>query len=322
MKPLKRRLGDLAYTSSGSVSTLQLPRNFNYRSLICRMAGSVIVTGGSGAGAPHVYGAYKAISKVEIIANGRDTIISVAPDMLQLLNTIDYGTVPAFTNPTNDAAATYSFNCSFIIPFEVHRSVRPVDTLLPSAGLSTLDLKVTWGAGADMFTGSVDFTTAAIQTSTTLSVQSFEEIGVLPGAVSVSKMYTISRVLSASANTNYQVQVSVGNLYRGFLIQTNVGNVMNDTVIDGFSLESGTEVFQKWLSNDEVLDYNKLQYSLETRLVGNHYLDFLDSDGFMSEILDTRGLSNLDLILNLAAVASNLIVVPNEIIIPATPASK
>lgn len=316
MKPLKRRLGDLAYTSSGSVSTLQLPRNFNYRSLICRVAGSVIVTGGSGAGAVHQYSAYKSISKLEVIANGRDTIISVSPDHLQLLNTIDYGCVPVFTNPTNDAAATYSFNCSFIIPFEVHRSIRPVDTLLPSAGLSTLDLKVTWGAGADMFTGAVDFTSAAIQTSTTLSVQSFEEIGLLPGAVSVAKMYTISRVLTASANSNYQVQLSVGNLYRGFLVQTNVANVMNDTIIDGFSLESGTEVFQKWLSNDELLDYNKLLYSLETRLVGNHYLDFLDSDGFMSEILDTRGLSGLDMILNLAAVAGNLIIVPNEIIIP------
>jgi len=320
VKPLKRRLGDLAYTSAGSISTLQLPRNFNYRALICRLAGSVVVTGGSGAGAPHVYGAFKAISKVEVIANGRDTIISVAPDLLQVLNTIDYGTVPVFTNPTNDAAATYSFNCSFVIPFEVRRAIRPVDTLLPSSGLSTLDLKVTWGAGSDMFTGAVDFTTAAIQTTTTLSVQSFEEIGVLPGAVSVSKMYTIGRTLAASANSNYQVQVSVGNLYRGFLVQTNVAGVMADTVIDGFALESGTEVFQKWLSNDEVLDYNKLQYGLETRLIGNHYLDFLDSDGFMSEILDTRGLSSLDLILNLAAVASNLIVVPQEIIIPGPPA--
>lgn len=316
MKPLKRRLGDIAYTSSGSISTLQLPRNFNYRALICRLAGSVIVTGGTGAGAPHVYGAYKAISKIEVIANGRDTIISIAPDHLQILNTIDYGTVPVFLNPTNDTAATYPFNCSFVVPFEVHRSVRPIDTLLPSAGLSTLDLKVTWGAGSDMFTGAVDFTSAVIQTSTTLSVQSFEEIGSLPGAVSVSKMYTISRTLAASANTNFQVQISVGNLYRGFLVQTNVANVMNDTIIDGFSLESGTEVFQKWLTNDEVLDYNKLLYSLETRLIGNHYLDFLDSDGFMSEILDTRGLSGLDLILNMAAVAGNLIVVPNEIIIP------
>lgn len=316
MKPLKRRLGDLAYTSAGSVSTLQLPRNFNYRSLICRLAGSVIVSGGSGAGAPHVYGAYRAISKIEVIANGRDTLISVAPEHLQILNTIDYGTVPVFLNPTNDSAATYSFNCSFIVPFEVRRSVRPIDTLLPSAGLSTLDLKVTWGAGADMFTGSVDFTSAAIQTTTTLSVQSFEELGALPGAVSVSKMYTMTRVLSAAANSNYQVQISVGNLYRGFLVQTNIAGVMADTIIDGFSLESGTEVFQKWLSNDEVLDYNKLSFGLETRLIGNHYLDFLDSDGFMSEILDTRGMSGLDLILNLAAVAGNLIIVPNEIIIP------
>ena len=315
MKPLKRRLGNREYTSAGSVSTLELPRNFNYRSLLCRLSGSVIVTGGTGTGGVRTYSAYRAISKVEIVANGRDTVLSVAPQDLAVLNTVDYGTPPVFSNPANDTVATHTFSCAFIIPFEIRRAVRPVDTLLPSSGLSTLDLKITWGAGTDLYDTSVDLTTAAIQTTTSLTVQSFEEIGAIPGAVSVSKMYTITKSVTA-ANTNFQIQVSVGNLYRGFLISSYSTAALIDTVIDGFELSSGTEVYQKWLTNDEVLNYNKLQYSLETSLVGYHYLDFLDSDGFLTEILDTRNLSNLDLILNVANVTSTIAVVPQEVIVP------
>lgn len=318
MKPLKRRVGSALYTSAGSISTIPLPRNYNYRKLICRINGSVIVSGGSGAGAPHVRSAYKAISRVELIANGRDTIWSVPAEVIEMLNRIDYGCVPTASHPSNDAAATYTFTGSFIIDLAVMRAIRPIDTLFPAAALSTFDLKITWGAGADMFTGAVDFTSAAIQTTTELTVESFEEIGVVPGGVGVNKISEINRTLTG-ANTRYQVQLATGNTYKGFLLYTNVDNVPVDTMLDGVSVESGTEVYQSWLTNDELLNYNKLQYSLETQLVGIHNVDFLDSDGFLTEILDARKLSNLDLFLNVALPAGttrSLVVYPQEIILP------
>jgi len=318
MKPLKRRVGSALYTTSGSIATIPLPRNYNYRKLICRISGSVVVTGGTGAGAPHVRAAYKAISRVELIANGRDTIWSVPAEIIQMLNIIDYGCVPSASHPGNDTAATYTFNGSFIIDLAVMRAIRPIDTLFPAAALSTLDLKITWGAGADMFTGAVDFTSAAIQTTTELVVEAFEEIGTVPGGVGVNKISEINRTLTG-ANTRYQVQLATGNTYKGFLIYTNVDNVPVDTMLDGVSVESGTEVYQSWLTNDELLNYNKLAYSLETQLVGIHNVDFLDSDGFLTEILDARRLSNLDLFLNVALPAGttrSLIVYPQELILP------
>jgi hypothetical protein len=319
MNPLKRRVGSVNYSSSGGTSTIELPRNYNYRKLFCRIAGSNIVTGGSAAGAPHPYGAYRAISRIELIANGRDTIWSIAPEQIAIMNEIDYGAIPVFLNPTNDAAATYPFNASFIIDLGLVRSVRPIDTLFPAAGLATLDLKITWGAGADMFTGSVDFASAAIQTTTELVVDSFEEIGQLPNSVGVNKLYTIDRVINA-ASTNFQIQVPVGNTYRGFLLHTKIDEVPVDTVLDGVRVESGTQVFQNWLANSPILDENKLVYGLPASLVGYYFLDWLDSDGFLSEILDARRLSGLDLVLNVAKPAGTTIKVlvnPQEIILPA-----
>lgn len=317
MNPLKRRVGSASYTSAGSVSTIELPRNYNYRKLLCRVTGTNTVVGGTGAGAPLAFGAYRAISRIEIIANGRDTIMSISPEALMKMNTLDYGCVPNFLNPTDDAAAAYSFNATFIIDFALMRSIRPIDTLFPAAGLSTFDLKITWGAGADMFTIAADG--VATISATELVVSSFEEVGQVPGNVGVNKLYTIDRVLTA-ASTNFQIQIPVGNMYRGLLISSESDNVLIDTMIDGLRVESGTEVFQNWLTNDELLDYNKISHNLETRLVGYHLLDWLDSDGFLSEILDTRNLSNLDLVLNVALPAGTtrrLKVYPQEIILPA-----
>lgn len=318
MNPLKRRVGAANYTSSGGVSTIELPRQFNYRKLLCRLSGSNIVSGGSGAGAVHTYAAYRAISRIEIIANGRDTIWSIAPEAIAVMNTLDYGAVPNFTNPSNDAAATYAFNAFFIIDFAVVRAVKPIDTIFPSAGLSTFDLKITWGAGADMFTGAVDFSSAAIQTTTELIVESFEEVGAIPAGLGVNKLFTIDRTITA-ASTNFQVQLPVGNVYRGLLIHTKSDEVPVDTCIDGVRIESGTEVFQNWLGNDEILDYNKLSRGLETRLVGYHLLDWMDSDGFLSEALDARRMSSLDVMLNIAlpsGTTRKILMYPQELILP------
>lgn len=321
MKPLKRRLGSLLYTQAGSVSTLELARNFLYRKLLLRIAGSVIVTGGTGAGAPHVRAAYRSISRIELIANGRDTVLSLPAEAFEVFNRIDYGCVPNAAHPSNDAAATYSFNASLIIDFALKRGMRPIDTLFPALGLSSLDLKITWGAGADMFTGATDFTSAAIQTTTELVVESFEEIpdtGV-PKGLSVNKLFAIDRVITA-ASTNDKIQIPIGNAYRGFLFKTDVDNVPVDTMLDGISIESGTVVYQKWLSIEELIDYNKLQYGLETALVGHYNVDFMDSDGYGAEFLDARNLSSLDAILNVAlpsGTTRRVTIYPQEVILPA-----
>lgn len=318
MKPYKRRVGQINYVSSGSQTVMNLPRNYNYRSLLCRIAGSVVVSGGSGAGAPHALASYKVVRRLEIVVDGRDTILSVDPAALSILNRIDYGCVPAAAHPSNDAAATYTINASFIIDFQTKRGRNPIDTLFPAAGLTTFDLIVTWGAGADMFTGSVDFTSAAIQTTTTLSVTSFEEIGDASKVIGgLKKIFVTDKDITATS-TNFQVDIAPGNLIQSILLHFKDSEVPTDAVLNAVSFESGTEVYQNWKSDDEILDYNKLAYGLETSLSGFLLLDMLDSDGFQSEILDTQGLSGLKLVMDVtdAAGTTKVLVYPTEVVVP------
>lgn len=317
MNPLKRRVGSASIGAAGGVSTIELPRAFNYRKLMFRISGTVTTAGGTAGGAVHPHAAHRAISRIEIIANGRDTVVSISAEALKIMNILDYGTVPNFTNPSAITAATYDFNAYFILDFALVRAVRPIDTLFPSAGLSTLDIKITWGNGLDMFTGALTITSATL--AGTLTVESFEEVGAIPAGLAVNKMFMIDRTITA-ASTNMQIQIPVGNVYRGLLVHTKVDEVPVDSILDGARVESGTEVFQNWLSNDEILDYNKLTRGLETRLVGYHLLDWMDSDGFLSEVLDARRMSALDLNVNVAlpsGTTRKIQVFPQELILPA-----
>lgn len=322
MKPYKRRVDSQAYISSGSQSFIRLPRNYNYRSLFCRISGSVIVTGGTGAGAPHTLAAYKAISRLEIVVDGRDTILSCDPAALAIMNAIDYGTFPNFSNPSNDTAATYSFNGSFIIDFQMKRGKFATDTLFPATGLTSFDLVVTWGAGSDMFTGSVDFTSAVIQTTTTLSVTSFEEIGDPTKVVGgLKKVFKQAKDIPATTS-NFQVDLPQGNLIPQILLYTTLStNVESAAILNKVSYQSGTEVYQKWEDDNEMIDYAKLAYSLEstsTTWVGWYILDHMDSDGLMSEVLDTLGVSGLQLVADVTkgSGVNTLTTYPTEIIVP------
>lgn len=318
LKPLKRRVGSKNYSTAGSVDTIELPRNFNYRKLMCRLVGTVDVSGGSASGAVHTYAALKAIDRIELIANGRDTIISVPPEALYVQNMTDYGTPGKLTNPADGSASNDKpIEAYFIIDLALVRAVRPIDTLFPAAGLSTLDLKITWGSAGDMFTGAFD-RTATVDTTTQLQVMAFEEIGAIEGKFGVNKLFEIDRTISA-ASSNFQVQIPTGNAYRGFLFSTTADNVLVNTILDGISIESGTEVFQKWLSIEELQNYNKVQFSLEAALSGYYQVDFMDSDGRLTEILDARNLSNLDAILNVQVpgTVNKVKVYPQELILPA-----
>lgn len=317
-KPFKRRIGAKDYTSPGNPVTLELPRNYNYRRLYCRLTGSSTVAGGSASGSVHPRAALKAISRIEIIANGRDTVISLPAEALYLMNVLDYGTPPQISNPANGDAGAKTFSASFFIDFAMVRAVRPIDSLFPAAGLSTFDLKITWGNGNDMFTGAYDRTNT-IAATTQLQVTSFEEIGEMQGAkYAVNKLFEIDRVID-SATSNFQVKIPTGNTYRGFLFLATADAVPVNTVLLGLEISSGTVVYQKWQEIQELINANKLQYSLETALTGAYLADFMDSEGRMTEILDARQLSQLEATLNVAqpGTTNKVFVYPQELIFPA-----
>ncbi len=220
------------------------------------------------------------------------------------------------------------------------QAIRPIDTLLDSAGLATLELIVTWGTGMDVMNDTFDGASVTVDEAT-LYVSSVEAVGVpAETAFMTNKEYMIrSQVTAASAR--HQIQLPVGNLYRWLILKTHSDGDQVDSILpfgltaqNTITLQAGTEVFKYRVAGCLQAD-NRLDYAMEVPertgsaaalnhrlqellLEGSYVLEFV-KDGRLTECLDTSRLSSLELILDVAnpGTADFIDVYPCELIRPA-----
>jgi len=316
-----RRVGKCELVPSGTDS-VDLPRKNLLRDLILRINGSLII---ATAGAPVLKtgglgSALKMVKRIEIIANGRDTIKSLSADAIGMKNLFLTGTKPVLVE-VGITAATHPYGGVLLLPFAMPRSIREIDTLLPSGKLSTLELRVTYGAltaaACEMF--STDATAYTVVGSTCdVEVHVNESIrldGKDEPYATYKELYIEKDVVAAA--TEFQVLLPVGNRYRGFLIETESDGDMVDTILNKITIKSGTDVF-KAIAREDLQGENALRYDLEAQtFVGYAYVDFC-TEGRMVDALDATRLSSLEMILdvNNPGAVDKVRVYPCEIVPP------
>ncbi|MBA7476284.1 hypothetical protein ES707_11667 [subsurface metagenome] len=309
-----RRVGKTEYVASAPDS-LDLPRKTLFRQLSLKVDGivditdvtqvPVLYTGAIGAG-------LKLVPRVEIIANGRDTIKSISADALAMKNLYLYGTKPALTEPGLTVAA-HPFGGVFMVPFAMPRSIREIDTLLPSGRLSTLELKVTYGSADAMFS-TLPTAHTIIKCDVVVHLnESMRLDGKDEPYSSFKELYIEKTVTAASAA--FQVILPVGNRYRGFLIECESDGNMVNTILNKISIKSGTDVFFS-KDADVVQGENPIMLNLGAQTVtGYCYVDFCP-EGRLVDALDATKLSSLEMELdvNVPGTIDKIRVYPCEII--------
>ncbi|GAI25473.1 unnamed protein product, partial [marine sediment metagenome] len=251
MKILEREIGSVAYAEN-QTRTLPLPRNYAYRCLdlilVAKLSREIGSAGTSKDSAPA-----QLIKNIVIRANGRDVIKNYDMETLHRLNQIRHHTRP-FINADAWALAVTSavdnevLQVSARIDFEMWDAIRPIDTLLDSAGLATLELIVTWGTGADLMDNNWSGEAITVH-SATLYVASVESVGVPVGTTFMTnKEYVIRSQVTATSN-RHQIFLPVSNLYRSIVLKTHSdGNQVNTILPWGLTdqntitIASGTEV--------------------------------------------------------------------------------
>lgn len=345
MKILEREIGSITFAAN-QTRTLQLPRNYAYRKLHLKLVADLTRTA-SAAGAPKDSCPAQLVRSIMIRANGRDVIKNFDFETLHRANQFRHSCRPRISWMDSDgapvetwegfaaAAAGDTFVIHAVIDFEMWRAIRPIDSLLDSAGLATLDLIVTFGAGNDVmndaFNGGVGVVTV---NSATLYVASTESVGVPPNTVFMTnKEYTIrSQVTAASAR--HQIQLPVSNLYRSFLIKTHSDGDQVDTILNNITIKAGTEVFKYRIASFLQMD-NRLEFATESPISqdtqdrshqenvipGYYILEFV-KDGRLTECLDTSKLSSLTLELDVAHPGTDdfIDIYPTELLMPPLPA--
>ena len=211
-----RRQASMTINAQGTKFIQQLGRGMLYRELVLSLSGTITyAAGASNAVATTARGdEWSILSSIQVIANGTDVIRSFSGLQLRWLNKWLYNSVPRGSATWGDGTtAAPTVNSTMLIPFWQPLSVKPMDTVFDSSAVSDFRLEITTGAFTSVTTG-----TAPTAFALTLDIGSNESFGV-SGEFSDCRIYPLS-VVYAGANATAQIQLPVGPLYRGFVINT------------------------------------------------------------------------------------------------------
>jgi len=326
MKILEREIGSIEYAEN-QTRTLPLPRNYAYRCLDLFLVAKIERAAGS-AGEAKDSAPAQLVKNIVIRANGRDVVKNYDMETLHRLNQMRHK-----TRPFIDSEGLEGFGI-IATPGTVHMvhariehemwdAIRPIDTLLDSAGLATLELIVTWGTGLDIMNDDFDGASCTVNAAT-LYVSAVESVGVPPGTTFMTNKEYVIRSQVTATSSRHQIFLPVANLYRSIVLKTHSrGNQVNTILPWGLTnqntitISSGTEVF-KYRMAGFLQACNRLDYEMavpelmgdaaaithrlqERNLEGYYILEFV-KDGRLTECLDTSRLSSLELTLDVVAV--------------------
>jgi hypothetical protein len=242
-----------------------------------------------------------------------------------------YGNKPPATIPTLGTGDNWFYG-TVHVPFAMPHSARPIDSLLDSSLLSTFELRITWSALTDIFsTAPTTINTWTAQANVTLT--SCINLGQGPLALNVYKESYLEIPVTATSSNLIQ-NLPVGNLYRGFLIESEDNSEVSDVaagtstkLINKVTIQSGTTVYwsQLW---DQIQARNKMLLDMEScgtvsavvggAFAGYGYVDFCP-EGRLVDALDTSKLSLLQMVFDVTYTATHttfIRVYPDELIVP------
>lgn len=324
---VRRRYQKTIKFSANNKSSEDLSRGMVYRELHVRLRGQPTLTavnntqGNTGRGDE-----WGVVKKIEVVANNTETLWSIDGNALWWLNYFMFGARPRVTPTLGDAAtANPTFDSVLILPFWMPQAIRPIDTALDARKLSDLKVEITWGTFTDVNSAATAWTTEP-----SLEVHSLESFNLATESQFSSwRVYAIEKEISAT-NSKFQVQLPVGPMYRGFLMNFTDAGSDDADVLNNFKFISGTTTYAD--VKEEVLrQVQSIRYNNQRSFTGQVYDDdristknsvdgwyFYDhvTDGFLSESVDSLGFSELELELDVTVGggATKAIIYPFQVL--------
>lgn len=319
----------VAYVANGRQRE-KLDRGMVYRELYLKLTATVAVAGGGTTTAAaniqpgDIWGV---VRNINLLLNSNDSIRNISGEQLAWLNFFQYSTPPRATTNIIGITATNSaiVESWLVLPLWMPNSVKPIDTALDARLLSDFSIEITWGDETDIGSG----TGFGFDVDPVLEVFGLQSFGV-NGPFNTMRIFDIVNT-GIAQNSQYRVDLPVGNMYRAFLINAKDGNGDDDPdLIGNVKLVSGPTVFCD-------MDYDTVRNAMFQRtgmrevlaagggsvlpyflssgsdLDAWTYLDLV-TDGLVTEAIDTLGFSELKLEFDVLGTISALHVMPIEVI--------
>lgn len=268
--------------AAGETVTGEIQRKNLLHALNVRIRGNVVVTGGTGAGAPRSRHAALArlVRQVSLLADN-NTLQSwyghALATAMWLLDEEEY----AQTLPTDDAAGTYPIDVTYRIPFHELRSLSPDFSAFPSFAVANPQLSISYGNASDLFDADVDATGIAFSD---MQVDVIEEtlLGTDRNAGRYARPVVVSVNQDVTVDTD-ELPITLENIKPGMevsriLIQAFSGGSASDigdpddSLIETVKLEIGNkqEIRAPWAVLQNI---DKRAYALEAKEAGVVMLD-------------------------------------------------
>ncbi len=314
MRDFRRQLDSAQSFSANAPISFDLPRDSVYKEIALLLEVQVTTIAGGAFSGFFDGSPWTLLKRIELIADGKDTIKSYDGGTLVDINMFDFGTYPPTALMTLGASATTGLlRFIAIISLEAKGMLMPQHTWLDARKLSSLELRVTFGAGiADL---------AATTTNATLDTYRITPFGheILDVAgestFSIAQEVMTSQAFPTNTGTQRKFRLNVGNAYSRILISTRDSNARAgvNRLLRIALIENGIFTRRNWdagllkLHNSLVYAPSNFNLGSAPNIPGssttgraggfrdNIYSLNIAEDGAENSLLDTRGYSDLSL---------------------------
>lgn len=243
---IKRRIALLnTLNAENTIQTIDLPRGYDLESIYFYMTGGgTLSVAGS---AVRAEAPLPLIKRIELIADGKNTICSATPTLLNRAGLLRNGQLGQLVAPSDATAAARTFSCAFVLDQQLVDGLRTKDSNLRTSGMQLLQLRITFGQYTDIFTGTPS---GGLTGSNSLDITTVETVELPDADGNISRpLYVLKRtyqdIAVPTSNSNQEVNLPVGNFLRSVALRSE-GSVTagepSDTVINFVTLRSGVDV--------------------------------------------------------------------------------
>jgi hypothetical protein len=291
---IRRTLQVVALVTSGAY-TLDLPRGYDFESVYLRLFGTI--TNSAVGTAVRAEAPAQAISRVEVVADGRNTIYS-APFWYAVFGNyarsgmLESGARYA-TPPSGTAAAAYTVEALGVVDFATMDGERPKDTNFRTSGLQLLQMRLTFGNPADMWTNAPALTghTLGVEVSTSEVVELKDEAGNVTTPTALAKTSFQEFALTVT-NANQELRLPAGNMIKGITLRTEGAVTAGEpatTQLQNVTAASGVDVRQNLSAGAlRAMNNNDMGYVVP----GYYHLDFTRNGGPQARLSELWDVTN------------------------------
>lgn len=268
---IKRRVALLnTLNAENTIQTIDLPRGYDLETIYFYLTGNGTLSGAGSA--VRAEAPLQLIKRIELVADGKNTIASVTPTLLNRGNVNRNGQLGQITAPGAATATAQSFNAGFCLDQQFIDGVRPKDSNLRTSGMQLLQLRITFGQYIDLFTGSP---AGGLTSTNTLDIVTSEIVELPDANGDVSRpLYVMKRtyqeLATPSSNASQEIPLPVGNFLRSVTLRTEgapTAGEPSDLVVSEVTLRSGVDVRMQ-LSWGSLIRMFQQDYNVTTRPIG------------------------------------------------------